>query len=105
MKNWTGYQKGLLTVAIIAGVSAGMLVFSASSTQAVPDKVTLCHAAGQDDTTKFIELTISYTAAFGQAGHFNEDGTPQAGHEQDNLGPCATPSPTPTPTPTPSPGV
>ena len=30
---------------------------------------------------------------FGQAGHFNEDGTPQAGHEQDYLGPCQTPPP------------
>lgn len=53
-----------------------------------PEMVTLCHAAGRDDTTQFVTLTIPHTAAFGQAGHFNEDGTPAAGHENDYLGPC-----------------
>ena len=100
MKNWTVYRKGLLSIALLAGVTAGVLIFSASTTQAVPaDKVTICHAAGQEGTLHYIELTLSYNGAFGQAGHFYEDGTPQAGHENDTLGPCATPSPTPTPTP------
>ena len=58
------------------------------------DKVTLCHAAGRDGTTQFVTLTISYNAAFGQAGHFYEDGTPRAGHEDDYLGPCNPPPPT-----------
>ena len=40
-----------------------------------------------------VTLTLPYNAVFGQAGHFNEDGTPQAGHEQDYLGPCQTPPP------------
>ncbi len=52
------------------------------------EKVTICHAAGQDGTTQYVTLTISRNAAFGQAGHFNEDGTPQAGHENDYLGAC-----------------
>lgn len=75
------------------------------------DKVTLCHAAGLDGTTHYVTLEVGYPAAFGPAGHFYENGTPQAGHEQDYLGPCLTddPSPTPepsadpTPEPTPSP--
>ncbi len=75
------------------------------------DKVTICHAAGQADTTQFVTLTISENAVYGRngnAGHFNEDGTPRAGHEQDYFGACQVASPTPTPsepevTPTPTP--
>ena len=76
-------------------------------------KVTICHASGLADTTKYETLTIGYPAVYGPAGHFFENGTPQAGHEEDYLGPCqeATSTPTPTelpgatntPTPTPSP--
>ena len=55
-----------------------------------------CHVAGRaDDPANIVTLTLPYTAVFGQAGHFNEDGTPKAGHEQDYLGPCQT---TPPPT-------
>lgn len=59
-----------------------------SSDEPDSNKVTLCHAAGQAGTTKFTTLTISYNAAFGRAGHFYEDGTPRAGHEDDYLGAC-----------------
>lgn len=52
------------------------------------DKITICHASGQAGTTKFETLTISRNAVFGPGGHFNENGTPQAGHEQDYMGPC-----------------
>ena len=100
---------------------AFVLVLTLSSTViAKSDKVTICHAAGQADTTKFVTLTISENAVYGRngkAGHFEENGTPRAGHEQDYFGACVvstpsptqsgdpTPSPTPTesPTPTPSP--
>jgi hypothetical protein len=57
-----------------------------------------------------VTLTTPYNAAFGVAGHFNEDGTPRAGHEQDYVGACVVDTPTPiitaaptidtTPTPT-----
>ena len=67
-----------------------------------PEMITICHAAGQAGTTQFVTLTLPYVAVYGQAGHFNEDGTPQAGHEQDYLGACSEPSVTPTITPTPS---
>lgn len=74
-------------------------------------KVTICHAAGRAGTTHYITLTIGWNAVYGPAGHFYENGTPRAGHEQDYFGPCKSstqPSPTPTeapstePTPAPS---
>ena len=82
-----------ITSATSARVDVGS---SGSATFALTtnDKVTLCHAAGRDGTTQFVTLTISYNAAFGQAGHFYENGTPRAGHEDDYLGPCNPPPPT-----------
>ena len=53
-----------------------------------PEKVTICHAAGQEGTDKFLELTIGWEAVYGNAGHFYENGTPRAGHEDDYLGAC-----------------
>lgn len=65
-----------------------LLAFSVSIPAFGGDKVTICHAAGRDGTTHYETLTIAYNAAFGQAGHFFENGTPRAGHEQDYLGEC-----------------
>ncbi|OGM13095.1 hypothetical protein A3A76_01735 [Candidatus Woesebacteria bacterium RIFCSPLOWO2_01_FULL_39_23] len=72
-----------------------------------PEVVTFCHVAGQaDDPANYVDLTLPWNAVYGQAGHFNENGTTQAGHEQDYLGPCnpptVTPSPEETPTATPT---
>jgi hypothetical protein len=106
MNRWTGYRKGLLSIALLAGVSAGMLIFLASTTQAVPEgKITICHADGLAGTIKFSTITIAPSAA---SNHLDlVTGTPKAGHELDHLGACEEPSPTPTPTPTPTntPGV
>lgn len=56
-----------------------------------PTFVTICHAAGlADEPANFVTLTLPENAVYGQAGHFNENGTPQAGHEQDTLGACPT---------------
>ena len=86
--NVRNYRTGLLVLGLLAGVA----FFAASPTQAAPEeKITICHAAGDEFTTHFIELTLSPNGVFGgggQAGHFNEDGTPKAGHEQDVFGPC-----------------
>src|SRR5512139_209560 len=69
-----------------------------------PQKYTICHAAGLADVpANWITLELPYPAVFGPAGHFNEDGTPAAGHEQDYMGPCASPSPSPSPSVSPSP--
>jgi hypothetical protein len=54
------------------------------------EKVTICHAAGLAGTTHYVTLTISRNAVFGPGGHFNENGTTQAGHEQDYMGACTT---------------
>lgn len=84
---------GIATIIMLTGLAG-----SASAN----DKVTLCHAAGLDGTTHYVTLTVGYPAAYGPAGHFYENGTPRAGHEQDYLGPCLTDDPSPTPTPEPS---
>lgn len=88
-------------------VMATALVFAASGVaSATQDKVTICHAAGLEGTTKYVTLTISPNAVYGangNAGHFEENGTPRAGHEQDYFGACQEPEPTPKPTPPPTP--
>ncbi len=68
----------------------GMALTAMSVSADPPQMVTICHAAGLAGTTQYVTLTIPYQAAFGQAGHFGENGTPNAGHEQDYLGACQT---------------
>lgn len=87
------WQYWLPLFALFALVASG-------AARAGEDKVTLCHAAGQEGTTQYVTITVGYPAAFGPAGHFYENGTPRAGHEQDYLGPCQeTPPPPPPPPP------
>lgn len=99
-------MKNKILTAFGAAVLTLVLLASPASADK-PDKVTLCHASGRADTTHFVTTTVGYAAAYGNGGHFNEDGTPQAGHERDYLGPCITPtqSPSSTPTPRPSPSI
>src|SRR5262245_31943974 len=75
------------TLVVIGLVSAATL---SASGNPHGDKVTICHASGLAGTTKFETLTIGHQAVYGPGGHFNENGTPQAGHEQDYFGPCMT---------------
>ena len=74
------------TLAIAPGPTAN----SAAAT--AEEKITICHAAGQAGTTKFVTLTLSYDAVYGEGGHFFENGTPRAGHEDDYLGACNPPT-------------
>lgn len=90
----------------LALTAAAVLAIAAAGSVSANDKVVLCHAAGLDGTTQYVTLEVGYPAAYGPAGHFYENGTPQAGHEEDYLGPCevpATPTPPPTASPTPAP--
>ena len=81
----------------VIGMTAALLSGAAvSALGAPPEKVTICHAAGQEGTTKFVTLTLPRNAVYGQAGHFNEDGTTQAGHEADYEGACVAPTTTTT---------
>lgn len=59
-------------------------------TAAAPTKVYVCHAAGQTGTTKFVTNHVPATESGFPQGHFTEDGTPEAGHEDDYLGQCVT---------------
>lgn len=61
-----------------------------------PEFVTICHATGLAGTDHFVTLTIPYNAVYGQAGHLNENGTTQAGHEEDYVGECISPTIIPT---------
>ncbi len=91
---------GVLTALSIAGAtSARVDDGSSGSAPAVrlaeqPEFVTFCHVAGRgDDPANTVTLTLPSNAVFGQGGHFDEGGTPNAGHEQDYLGPCQPPPP------------
>ena len=87
------------TVAVLAAIVAAIVVFFASSAGA-SNKVTICHAAGLDGTLKYVELTIDSHAVYKeQGGHFYENGTPRAGHEDDYFGPCGSEETTTTSTP------
>jgi hypothetical protein len=87
---------------VVAGIVTGLMVLRGPSpAMAAKDEVCICHAAGQDGTTHFVTVCANRTAIFGQAGHFYEDGTPRAGHEQDKLGPCDEPTPSPSPSSSP----
>jgi len=83
------HMRLILSMAFVIA-AAGLFVASAGQA-APPDKITICHAAGLDGTTHFIELNLPPNAVYGQndaSGHFNEDGSTAAGHEDDHLGPC-----------------
>jgi len=54
-----------------------------------PEKIVICHAAGQGGTENFVTLELSAQAVYGNGGHFEENGTPSAGHEGDHLGACS----------------
>ena len=86
----------------VAILLAGTVFLGLSNTaNAQAETITICHAAGQDGTLMFVTLNLPYQAVYGVGGHFNENGTPQAGHENDYLGPCQNQSePTPTATAT-----
>jgi len=68
-------------------VAAGAWMYTTTSVKAgQDDKITICHADGLDGTLKFSEITVAPSAA---SNHLDlETGTPQAGHENDTLGPC-----------------
>jgi hypothetical protein len=75
-----------------AGALAALLivcagVWAGAATGGDNHKVVICHAAGQAGTTKYVTIEVDEHAL---KGHFDENGTPQAGHEQDYMGACHT---------------
>lgn len=89
-------MKTILLAIVAACVAAMMFGIGGTPAEATNDKVTICHVAGRaDNPANYITLTLSHNAVFkDQGGHFFENGTPQAGHEQDTLGECEPPTET-----------
>lgn len=83
MRMRTRVLAGIGSLVMGAGISAG----TTAAYAAPPEMVTICHIAGhaEPDNANEIELTLSER---GLRGHFDESGTPLAGHEEDRLGPC-----------------
>ena len=86
----------VLAVVVVAacsetGVTSSMTPGSLALDKA--PKVTICHAAGLAGTTHYIAITISEN---GLKGHFENNGTPKAGHELDFIAtperPCNAPA-------------
>ena len=99
--------KILSSISVVMFASVG--IYSYASIPVVKadneEKITICHGAGQADTTHFETLTISRNAVYqdhGQGGHFYENGTPKAGHEQDYMGSCRSSDPSVQPSASPS---
>lgn len=64
-----------------------LAIVMAVATAASDGKVVICHATSSE-TNPFVTLEINTHAVYGPGGHFNENGTTQAGHEEDYFGPC-----------------
>jgi hypothetical protein len=113
----------LSTIALLTVVSitrANHDIPTLAECQEAGNKIRICHATSSEENP-YTDLDIACAAAFGQAGHFNENGTTRVGHEDDfvphgdeacpGLEPTPSPSPspspevTPSPTPSPSPEV
>jgi hypothetical protein len=78
-----------LLIAVLCTIAA----FTTAAT-ATNDKITICHVAGlASDPANYITLHLPPQAVYGNGGHFNENGTTQAGHEQDTMGECNPPPP------------
>lgn len=73
---------------LLVAVGALMLMSCTAFAGGGSEKITICHAAGLEGTTHYETLNIGYEAVYGEAGHFYENGTTRAGHEQDYLGEC-----------------
>ncbi len=86
-------MKRICTTLVVMGVAL-VAATAAFATNTPPQKITICHVAGlASDPANYITLELPPQAVYGNGGHFNENGTPQAGHEQDSFGACNPPPP------------
>jgi len=74
-------------------VATSVLIASASVVAAAPpQKVLICHAAGRSPEfggpTQYVLIEVSLNALYAPGGHFDEPGTPNAGHEDDFITTC-----------------
>lgn len=96
----------LIAVGFVMGVTLAIFGYVHAS----QDKVTICHATSSE-TNPWVRIVVSPNAI---GGHFDNPGTPKAGHEDDVLlqgdvacpgEPSPSPSTSPTASSTPSPSV
>lgn len=80
---------GLVAVALL-------LVLVLPALAAKSDKVYVCHATSSE-SNPFVTLHVPATETGYPQGHFTENGTQEAGHEQDYLGQCEGDEPSQTP--------
>jgi hypothetical protein len=78
----------LLRLAGVVAVASSLALVVAAPVAGTDDKVTVCHAAGLEGTTHYETLEVPPNEGGFPQGHFTENGTPEAGHEQDYLGAC-----------------
>lgn len=71
----------LVAAIIIALVAIGSTVFGAPKEDKEDKKVTICHATSSE-TNPYTRIVVSENAI---GGHFDNPGTPKAGHEDDIL--------------------
>jgi len=71
-------------------LAAGITLAIAGTATAQVEKVYVCHAAGQAGTDKFVTVYVPVNDGGFPNGHYTEDGTQLAGHEDDYLGRCVT---------------
>ncbi len=102
MKNILGKKGIIMKKFVIATMLMVSLAFAGTVIAKQSDKVYVCHAAGRAGTLKYVTLHVPATSTGYPKGHFTENGTQEAGHEQDYLGKCVTSEPSPTPTPEPT---
>ena len=85
-----------LIISIIIFLLGTQVVFSKV------DKITICHATSSEVV---VTLELPEESVYGESGHFYENGTTQAGHEEDYLGECVVPTESPVPSESPEPST
>lgn len=97
LKNTTKLQRlsialGIIGIILFIGGTLRVRSIAVSHAQ-VPQEITLCYAVDKNGMVSYETGVKSFNEVYGKGGHFNEDGTPQLGHEKDYLGKCITPEP------------
>ncbi len=90
---------GLIGIALFIGGTLRVRSIGVSHAQE-PQAITLCYAVDEGGAVRYETGVKSFDEVYGKGGYFNEDGTPQIGHEKDYLGECITPNPPATEAPT-----
>ena len=78
-------KKGLIKSAMVAGLAALAVVgfqYANTASAAPAAKTLICHAKGNGE---FTEINTKSLTDLGATGHFDANGNPAQGHEQDYI--------------------